>query len=220
MMESTGMSGRLPVSFVQVNPSHGVNVMVQTTRNTCPGVLGELLLKPPTAAYPIGVPTAGELGSRAMPMIGRLGRTALPPVTFTQLACACAPVPRLKPIWTLPSLVPAMATLWYLGEYLTWLIYERLPRVPLVRFAVIGLLVTTHWLLLKLDAVPLTVSQTRVVPASRCPQPEVEPAAAQSSPPGMPPWKRWTGRTKDWVSLVQLPLQDVQLAPGKVQLWI
>src|ERR1035438_2795213 len=119
MMESTGMSGRLPVWSVQLNPSHGVEVMVQTTRNTCPGVLGELALNPPTAAYPIGVPTAGELGSRAMPMIGRLGRMTLPPVTFTQLACACVPVPRLKPICTLPSLVATIATLWYLGEYFT-----------------------------------------------------------------------------------------------------
>src|ERR1019366_2855979 len=118
MMESTGMSGRVPVLSGQVNPSHGVAGMVQATRNTWPGVLGELLLKPPTAAYPIGVPTAGELGSRAMPMIGRLGSTALPPVTSTQVACACVPVPRLKPICTLPSLVPAIATLWYLGEYL------------------------------------------------------------------------------------------------------
>src|SRR5271154_2605155 len=119
MMESTGMSGRLPSSAVQVNPSHEVEVMVQTTRNTCPGVVGVLALKPPTAAYPIGVPAAGELGSSAMPMIGRLGRTALPPVTFTQVACACTPVPRLKPICTLPSLVPAIATLWYFGEYFT-----------------------------------------------------------------------------------------------------
>src|SRR5271165_2503412 len=119
MMESTGMSGRLPVSSVQVDPSHGVEVMVQTTRNTWPGVAGVLALKPPTAAYPIGVPTAGELGSRAMPWIGRLGRTALAPVTFTQVACAWVPVPRLKPICTLPSLVPAIATLWYLGEYFT-----------------------------------------------------------------------------------------------------
>src|ERR1017187_5899630 len=128
MTESTGMSGMLPVLSVQVNPSHGVVVMVQTTRNTWPGVLGELLLKPPTAAYPIGVPGAGELGSRAMPMIGRLGRMTLSPVTLTQLACACTPVPRLKPICTLPSLVPAMATLWYLGECFTSLMYDRLPR--------------------------------------------------------------------------------------------
>ena len=58
MTDSTGMLGRLPVSFVQVNPSHGVEVWVQTTRNTCPGVVGVLSSKPPTAAYPIGVPTA------------------------------------------------------------------------------------------------------------------------------------------------------------------
>ena len=47
------------------------------------------------------------------------------------------------------------------------------------------------------DDVAQIVSQTRVVPASRCPQPVVVPAAAQSSPPAMPPWKRLTGRTKD-----------------------
>src|ERR1035441_2431977 len=46
MMESTGMSGRLPVLSVQVNPSHGVVVMVQTKRNTWPGGTGGVLLKP------------------------------------------------------------------------------------------------------------------------------------------------------------------------------
>jgi len=54
---------------------------------------------------------AATLGSRAIPRIGRFGRIALPPVTSTQFAWDATPVPRLNPIWTLPSLVPTIATL-------------------------------------------------------------------------------------------------------------
>jgi hypothetical protein len=56
-----------------------------------------------------------------MPRTGRFGKTALLPVTFTQFAAFTTPVPRLNPIQTLPSFVPAMATLLYFGEYFTWL---------------------------------------------------------------------------------------------------
>jgi hypothetical protein len=41
------------------------------------------------------------------------------PVTLTQLACDAVPVPRLKPIQTLASFVPSIATLEYFGEYFT-----------------------------------------------------------------------------------------------------
>ena len=41
------------------------------------------------------------------------------PVTSTQLACDAVPVPRLKPIQTLASFVPSIATLEYFGEYFT-----------------------------------------------------------------------------------------------------
>jgi hypothetical protein len=64
---------------------------------------------------------AATVGSRAIPRIGRLGKVALPAVTFTQMAWFAAPVPRLNPIHALPSFVPAMATLLNFGEYLTWL---------------------------------------------------------------------------------------------------
>ena len=40
---------------------------------------------------------------------------------FSQFAALVVPVPRLNPIQTLPSFVPAMATLLYFGEYFTWL---------------------------------------------------------------------------------------------------
>src|ERR1017187_3017801 len=107
MTESTGMSGRLPVLSSQLNDAH---VAAHVTWKTCPGIT-VLALKPPTAAYPTGVLADPTEGSRAMPRTGRLGKTVLEPVTSTQVAWDGAPVPRLKPIWTLPSLVPAMATL-------------------------------------------------------------------------------------------------------------
>src|SRR2546425_10651503 len=108
MIESTGISGRLPVLSSQVKDPQ---VAAHVTWKTWPGVVGVLALKPPTAAYPTGKFAADTVGSRAMPSTGRLGKTALPPVTFTQFACPYAPAPRLKPICTLPSLVPTIATL-------------------------------------------------------------------------------------------------------------
>ncbi len=47
MIESTGMSGRLPLLSVHVNVAQ---LVVQTTLKTWPGVEGVLSLKPPTAA--------------------------------------------------------------------------------------------------------------------------------------------------------------------------
>src|SRR5437870_6652508 len=114
MIESTGMSGRLPVLSFQVKEAQ---LLVQTTWKTWPGMDGVLALKPPTAAYPTGRFAADTVGSSAMPNTGRRGTTVLPPVTSTQLACDAVPVPRLKPIQTLASFVPTMATLWYFGEY-------------------------------------------------------------------------------------------------------
>src|SRR5262245_332585 len=126
-----------------------------------------------------------------MPRTGRLGRTAFPPVTFVQTAWPAVPVPRFWPIHTLPSLVPTMAALWNFGEYLTWLMNERLPSDCLVMFCVAGLLVTTQVLA---PPAPLIVSQTLVVPATRCPQPVAAPGGPQSSPPAIPPWNRSNGR--------------------------
>src|ERR1041385_7937430 len=155
----------------------------------------------------------------AMPRMGRLGRTALLPVTLTQFACEATPVPRLKPICTLPSLVPAMATLCFFGAYFTWLMNERLPSVPLVRFCVEGLFVTYQVTVpFEFAALPVIVSQTRVVPATRCPQPPLAPAAGQSSPPAMPPRKMSKGRMNDCVSLPHPPFLLVHVAPLAVQL--
>src|SRR5262245_61995403 len=113
-----------------------------------------------------------------MPRIGRLGRTTLLPVTLTQFPCACVPVPRLKPIQGLPSLVPAMAMVWSRGEYFTWLMNDRLPRVCLVMLVVVGLFVTYHVTApFALAAFPVMVSHTRVVPATRRPHPPLDPAA-------------------------------------------
>ena len=47
MIESTGISGRLPVLSLQVKDAQSV---VQVTWKTWPGVAGVLALKPPTAA--------------------------------------------------------------------------------------------------------------------------------------------------------------------------
>jgi hypothetical protein len=62
---------------------------------------------------------AATVGSKAIPRTGRLGKIALPTVTFTQVAWLATPVPRLKPIQAFQSLVPSIATLWNFGEYLT-----------------------------------------------------------------------------------------------------
>ena len=134
-----------------------------------------------------------------------MGSTVLSPVTFTQFACEAVPVPRLKPIQTFASFVPTIAWLDHFGEYLTWLMKERLPSVCLVMFCVGGLFVTYQLAAFMVALPPAIVSQTRVVPATRWPQPPGMPAGAQSSPPGTPPWKRSKGRMKDCVSPVQLP---------------
>jgi hypothetical protein len=60
-----------------------------------------------------------------------------------------------------------MATLWYFGEYLTPLMYERFPRVCLVMFWVVGLFVTYQSAVLNEALPPLIVSHTLVVPAIR-----------------------------------------------------
>src|SRR4029079_7121809 len=159
------------------------------------------------------------VGSSAMPGMGRFGSTALLPVTFTHVACEAVPVPRLKPICTLPSFVPAIATVCVFGEYFTWLMNERLPKVCLVRFCVDGLFVTYHVTVpFAFAALPVIVSHTRVVPATRRPQPPLAPAAGQSVPPAMPPWKRSNGRPNDCVSLPHPPFWLVQVAPLAVQL--
>src|SRR5436305_12709891 len=100
-----------------------------------------------------------------MPSTGRLGRTTLPPVTSIKAAWPEMPGPRLNPIQTLPSFVPAIATLWNFGEYFTWLMNERSPRACLVIFRVEGLFVT-YQPGVKL-APPLVVSHPRVVHAIR-----------------------------------------------------
>src|SRR5439155_8605769 len=127
---------------------------------------GVLALKPPTAAYPTGKLAAPTVGSSAIPSTGRRGTTVLLPVTSTQFACDWVPVPRLKPIQTLASFVPTMATLWYFGEYFTWLMNERLPKVCLVMFWVVGLFVTYQLDEFIVALPPAIVSHTRVVPAT------------------------------------------------------
>src|SRR5690348_9823212 len=86
MMESTGMLGRLPLLLTQLKVAQ---LAVHVTWNTCPWVLGVFSLKPPTAAYP----TNGFTGSVATSRMGRLGSTALPPVTLTQVAVLALPCP-------------------------------------------------------------------------------------------------------------------------------
>src|SRR2546423_14721803 len=88
-----------------------------------------------------------------MPSTGRFGSTVFPPVTLTQFAWLAVPVPRLKPIQTLPSFVPTIAELCHFGEYFTWLMNERLPSVCFVMFCVDGLFVT-YQLQEFMDALP------------------------------------------------------------------
>jgi hypothetical protein len=66
----------------------------------------------------------------------------------------------LKPIQTLPSLVPAIAWESHLGEYLIWLMYERSASVPFVRS---GLVMYQF----AVPVAPPMLSQTRYVPSSR-----------------------------------------------------
>src|SRR5437868_5534029 len=141
-----------------------------------------------------------------MPKMERLGSTALPLVTSTHVDTPTAPPARVPvaglkvrpvllplpktmelparpvvsaaPMRTLLSFVPSMATLSYFGENLTWLMYERLPSVCFVTF---GGLFTYHVTAPPLPlALPVIVSQTRVVAARRCPQPPPGAAAGQS----------------------------------------
>src|SRR5215467_2817926 len=105
-MESTGISGRLPVLSSHVNEAQSA---AQVTWNTWPGVVGVLALNPPTAAYPTGRLAAATEGSRATPSTGRRGTIpwfpagVQSPVRQTQLACDAVPVPRLNPIQALAS---------------------------------------------------------------------------------------------------------------------
>src|SRR5437667_10745774 len=82
---------------------------------------------------------------------------------------------------------------------------ERLPSVCLVMFWFVGLFVMYQLEEVNVLFPPAMVSHTRVVPAMRWPQPPGTPAAGQSSPPGLPPWKRSYGRMNDLVSPLQLP---------------
>ncbi len=101
--------------------------------------------------------------------------------------------------------MPTIALLDHLGEYLTWLMKERLPSVCLVMFWFAGLFVTYQ--LPAIDWLPpAIVSQTLVVPSTRWPQPPGVPAGAQSSPPGIPPWKMSKGWMNDRVSPLQPPV--------------
>src|SRR4051812_19122555 len=91
--------------------------------------------------------------------------------------------------------------------------YERLPSEAFVRFA--GLLTYQVFV----PVAPVSVSQTRTVPAIRWPQPVVAPAAPQSLAGLLTsPWNSSKGRTKDCWSPVQAPLLLVHVAPGEVQL--
>src|SRR5438093_12286372 len=62
------------------------------------------------------------------------------------------------------------------------------------------------------------VSHTRVVPTTRWPQPPGTPAGGQSSPPGIPPWKRSYGMTNDLMSANQPPETPAHGANSLVQL--
>src|ERR1700750_1079074 len=96
--------------------------------------------------------------------------------------------------------------------------YERFPNVCLVMFWVLGLFVM-YQSPEPIEAFPpWIVSHTLVVAAMRCPQPPGTPAGGQSSPPGIPPWKRSYGRMNDCVSPPQFPRTLGQLAPPTVQL--
>ena len=86
------------------------------------------------------------------------------------------PVPRPKPIQTLPSFVPTIASLDHLGEYLTWLMNERLPSVCLVMFCVAGLFVTYQLAVFMVGVAARDRLPHSVVPATRWPQPPGVPA--------------------------------------------
>src|SRR5215213_45642 len=100
-------------------------------------------------------------GSNATSRTGRFGSLVLLSVTFVQTDWF-EPVPMFRPICTLPSFVPTIARLHVAGEYASWLMYDRLPKLgfAFVRFA--GLF--TYQLAL-VPLYELTFSQTRTVPA-------------------------------------------------------
>src|SRR5262245_9294744 len=96
---------------------------------------------------------------------------------------------------------------------------DRLPRVCLVMFCVVGLFVTYQVTTpFAFAALPVMVSHTRVVPTTRRPHPPLAPAAGQSVPPGTPPWNRSNGMMNDCVSLPRPPFLLVHVAPLAVQL--
>src|SRR6266581_418191 len=95
---------------------------------------------------------------------------------------------------------------------------ERVPNVCFVMFWVVGLLVTYQLDEFIVASPPAIVSHTRVVPTTRWPQPPGTPGTGQSSPPGIPPWKRSYGITKDLMSLSQPPETPTHGANGLVQL--
>ena len=101
--------------------------------------------------------------------------------------------------------MPTAATLDHFGEYFTWLMNERLPSDSFVMFWFDGLFVTYQLAVFIVALPPAIVSQTRVVPPTRWPQPPGTPAAAQSLPPGIPPWKRSNGKMNDCRSPVHDP---------------
>src|SRR5438046_9250152 len=98
---------------------------------------------------------------------------------------------------------------------------ERLPKVCLVIFWVVGLFVIYQSEPENELFPPLIVSHTLVVPAIRWPQPPGIPAGSQLFPPWIPPWKRSYGRVKNMKSPLQLPpppaTLPVQGANGSVQ---
>src|SRR3954471_17391325 len=92
------------------------------------------------------------LGSNATSSMGRFGSALFPPVTLIHVEVN-EPPPMLKPIWTLPSLVPTTTVFCDEGSKASWLMYERLPSDAFVRFA--GLL-TYH---VFVPVAPVSVSQ-------------------------------------------------------------
>src|SRR6201999_1748497 len=109
--------------------------------------------------------------------------------------------PRLRPTCTLPSFVATIASEFVAGEYASWLMYERLPRLPLTR---LGLFATQP---VRPLVFAVMFSHTRVEPAMMW----LHVVAAQSvdgRPPGFPgvPLKMSYGRMNEIVSAVQPPV--------------
>ena len=96
MIESTGMSGRLPVLFAHVNEAQST---VHVTWNTWPG--GRRRVRVEAADRRVAdhrrrvrVQRASDPSTTSR--IGRFGSTALPPVTFVQIAEFATPAPRFR----------------------------------------------------------------------------------------------------------------------------